>query len=196
MFGNFLKPKEGLSGRVPPGQTLTEKFPVLTYGPVPTVEREKMSLAIFGKVERALELTWAEIQDLPQSNISADFHCVTRWSKLDVQWAGVLIPDLLKLAKPSESAKAVLIHCYGGYTTNLLLEDFNRPQNILATSLFGEEIPTDHGGPMRLIVPHLYAWKSAKWISGLQFLDTEELGFWEVNGYHRRGDPFKEERFS
>ncbi|HEU4740662.1 MAG TPA: sulfite oxidase-like oxidoreductase [Meiothermus sp.] len=196
MFGNFFKGPKGDSGRVPPGQTLTERFPVLTYGPTPTVKPQDVRLKVDGRVENPFELSWDDLMSLPQSDLTADFHCVTRWSKLDVKWRGVRVLDLMEQVRLEPSAKAVLLHCYGGYTTNLLLEDFLRPENLLAHTLYGEPLPRDHGGPLRLIVPHLYAWKSAKWLRGLEFLDREELGFWEVNGYHRRGDPWKEERFS
>lgn len=195
MFGNFFKPKTA-SDRVPPGQTLTEKFPVLTYGPTPTVRPEDVKFQVWGQVEEARDFSWQDLMNLPQSDLTADFHCVTRWSKLDVKWSGVRVIDLMQEIRLKPQAKAVLLHCYGGYTTNLLLDDLLRPENLIAHKLFGEPIPRDHGGPMRLIVPHLYAWKSAKWLKGFQFLDKEELGFWEVNGYHHRGDPWKEERFS
>jgi len=195
MFGNFFRPKQS-GDRVPPGQVLTEKFPVLTYGPTPTVRPEDVKFQVWGQVEEAKELNWNGLMNLPQSDLTADFHCVTRWSKLDVKWTGIRVLDLLQEAKLRPEAMAVLIHCYGGYTTNLLLDDLLLPENLLAHKLFDENIPKDHGGPLRLIVPHLYAWKSAKWIKGFQFLKQEELGFWEVNGYHRRGDPWREERFS
>ncbi|GIW24568.1 sulfite oxidase-like oxidoreductase [Meiothermus sp.] len=196
MFGNFFKPKSVDTERVPPGQVLTEKFPVLTYGPTPTVRPEEVRLEISGQVEEPQTLSWAELMSLPQSDLTADFHCVTRWSKLDVKWSGIRVPDLMRQVRLKPQARAVLVHCYGGYTTNLTLDDFLLEQNLLAHTLFGQPLPREHGGPLRLVVPHLYAWKSAKWVRGLQFLDREELGFWEVNGYHRRGDPWKEERFS
>ncbi|MCS7069759.1 MAG: sulfite oxidase-like oxidoreductase [Meiothermus sp.] len=196
MFGRFFTPKNQDTERVPPGQVLTEKFPVLTYGPTPSLRPEEVRLEIYGQVEEPKTLSWADLQNLPQSHLTADFHCVTRWSKLDVQWGGIRIPDLMQQVRLKPQARAVLVHCYGGYTTNLTLDDFLREQNLLAHTLFGQPLPRDHGGPLRLVVPHLYAWKSAKWVRGLQFLDREELGFWEVNGYHRRGDPWKEERFS
>lgn len=195
MLGNFFKPKTQDKDRVPPGQTLTEKFPVLTYGPTPSVRPEDLQFEIKGQVEQAKTFDWAALMILPQSDLTADFHCVTRWSKLDVKWSGIRVLDLMQQVRLKPQAKAVLVHCCGGYTTNLALDDFLLEQNILAHKLFGEPLPRDHGGPMRLIVPHLYAWKSAKWIRGLEFLDKEELGFWEVNGYHRRGDPWTEERF-
>lgn len=182
--------------RIPPGQTLTQKFPVLTYGPTPTVQAEEVRFQVWGQVEATKEWSWDELMALPQSDLTADFHCVTRWSKLEVQWRGVRVLDLMEQVQLKPGAKAVMLHCYGGYTTNLLLDDFLRPENLLAHTLFGQPIPREHGGPLRLIVPHLYAWKSAKWLRGFEFLDREALGFWEVNGYHRRGDPWKEERFS
>ncbi len=195
MSGKFPRPPgKGDPGRVPPGQVLTEKFPVLTYGPTPSLP-EEVSFRVDGLVENAFELSLKELLSLPQTNLTADFHCVTRWSKLDVKWRGVRVLDLLERAKLKPLASAALVHCYGGYTTNLLLDDLLRPENLLAHTLFGEPLPREHGGPLRLIVPHLYAWKSAKWVRGFRLLDKEELGFWEVNGYHRRGDPWKEERF-
>jgi len=133
---------------------------------------------------------------LPQQNFTADFHCVTTWSKLDVKWTGIAVPDFLATLQIEPSASYVMLHCFGDYTTNLTLEDFNRPENFFAYTLYGEPLPDDHGGPMRVVVPHLYAWKSAKWISGIEFLSQENLGFWERNGYHRRGEPFAEERYS
>lgn len=196
MFGNFFKSKQQDNDRVPPGQTLTEKFPVLTYGPTPTVRPADVKFQVWGQVDEAKEWSWDELMALPQTQLTADFHCVTRWSKLDVQWTGTKVQDLFASVGLKPSAKAVLMHCFGGYTTNLLLEDLLLPENILAHTVFGQPIDREHGGPLRLIVPHLYAWKSAKWIKGFQVMDKEELGFWEVNGYHRRGDPWKEERFS
>ena len=195
MSGKFPRPpSKGDQERVPPGQVLTEKFPVLTYGSTPSLP-EEVSFRVDGLVENAFELSLKELLSLPQTNLTADFHCVTRWSKLDVKWRGVRVLDLLERAKLKPLASAALVHCYGGYTTNLLLDDLLRPENLLAHTLFGEPLPREHGGPLRLIVPHLYAWKSAKWVRGFRLLDKEELGFWEVNGYHRRGDPWKEERF-
>ncbi|WP_018467430.1 sulfite oxidase-like oxidoreductase [Calidithermus timidus] len=197
MFGKFLKrSRDAEEGRVPPGQVLTEKFPVLTYGPTPSLKPEEVRIFLDGLVEQPLELSWQDLLSLPQSDLTADFHCVTRWSKLDVQWRGVKVLDLMEQVKLRPQASAVLIHCYGGYTTNLTLDDFLRPENLLAHTLFGEALPREHGGPLRLIVPHLYAWKSAKWLRGFEFTGREKLGFWEVNGYHRRGDPWREERFS
>ncbi|MBD2104759.1 sulfite oxidase-like oxidoreductase [Leptolyngbya sp. FACHB-261] len=197
MLGKFFrKPDANQSDRVPPGQHLTNGFPVLTYGPTPEVATATWTLRLWGLVAQEAHLGWDEVMALPQSDFTADFHCVTRWSKLDVQWTGVKVPDLMKLVELDPQAQQVLIHCYGGYTTNLALEDFLREENFFAHRLFGEPLPADHGGPIRLVVPHLYAWKSAKWINGLEFLNQEELGFWERNGYHRRGEPWSEERYT
>jgi DMSO/TMAO reductase YedYZ molybdopterin-dependent catalytic subunit len=194
MLGKFFKPKPD-GGRVPPGQTLTDRFPILTYGPTPTVLPQDVQIAVWGQVEEAKTFDWDALMHMPQTEMTADFHCVTTWSKLDVQWTGIKTADLMANLKLKPTAKAVLIHCYGGYTTNLSLEDF-LGENLLAHKLFSKDIPRDHGGPIRLVVPHLYAWKSAKWVKGFEILEEEKSGFWEVNGYHRRGDPWKEERFS
>ncbi|RIH89015.1 Protein-methionine-sulfoxide reductase catalytic subunit MsrP [Meiothermus luteus] len=195
MFGSFYKPKHP-AHRVPPGQVLTDKFPVLTYGPTPSLRPEEVRLEVGGQVENPLSLGWDELMALPQTGLKADFHCVTRWSRLDVEWQGVRVLELLQQARPRPEARYVLVYCYGGYTTSLPLEDFAREENLLAHTLFGQPLPREHGGPLRLVVPHLYAWKSAKWVRGFQLLEREELGFWERNGYHRRGDPWREERFS
>ncbi|NJL46039.1 MAG: sulfite oxidase-like oxidoreductase, partial [Leptolyngbyaceae cyanobacterium SM2_3_12] len=170
-------------------------FPVLTYGDTPQVDTDSWTLTISGLAEPRI-FTWGEVMALPQSEFTADFHCVTTWSKLDVTWQGIKLPDLMAQLSLEPQATYVLMHCYGGYTTNLSLEDFIRPENFLAHTLDGAPLPAEHGGPMRVVVPHLYAWKSAKWINGLEFLATEELGFWERNGYHRRGEPWAEERYS
>ena len=134
--------------------------------------------------------------DLPQTTQTRDFHCVTHWSKLDVTWTGILVTDLMKVLEPDPKATHVMFHCYGGYTTNLALDDFTRNDCMLAHTLEGEDIPVDHGGPLRTLIPHLYAWKSAKWLNGIEFMNENRPGFWERNGYHMRGDPWKEERYS
>ena len=196
MLGKFFKrPGAELSGRVPPGQTLTERFPVLTYGPTPRIEPENARLRVWGLADE-IEFTWTDLQAMPQSTVTNDIHCVTHWSKLDVQWTGITVPELMSRIKLHDGATHVLLHCYGGYTTNLALKDFDRPENLFAHTLAGEPLPVEHGGPMRLVVPHLYFWKSAKWVNGLQFMSQDELGFWERNGYHDRGDPWKQERYS
>jgi len=196
MLGKFFrKPDPALGDRVPPGQHLTNGFPVLTYGATPQVNQDQWQLRVWGLVE-PVTFTWADFQQMPQTDFTADFHCVTTWSKLDVQWTGVKVMDLMQHLKVDPKAAYVLQHCSGGYTTNLSLNDFLRSENFFAHTAFGEPLQPDHGGPMRTVVPHLYAWKSAKWISGLEFLEHEQLGFWERNGYHRRGEPWAEERYS
>lgn len=181
--------------RVPPGQYLTRGFPVLTYGQTPEVTSETWRLRIWGEVAEERLLRWDDLMALPQHRITADFHCVTRWSKLDVTWTGVRITDLLASVELQPSARAVMQHCTGGYTTNLLLEDFLQPENLLVHTLEGQPLPAQHGGPLRSLIPHLYAWKSAKWLEGLEVLAENQPGFWERNGYHDRGDPWAEERF-
>jgi DMSO/TMAO reductase YedYZ molybdopterin-dependent catalytic subunit len=191
----FAKPAAAENDRVPPGQYLAKGFPVLTYGETPQIKTDDWLFKVWGLVE-AKTFSWSDFINLPQQDFTADFHCVTRWSKLDVQWTGIKVTDFLKAINLDSQATHVLQHCYGGYTTNLSLEDFIRPENFFAHTLNGEPLPAEHGGPMRLVVPHLYAWKSAKWINGLEFLASEELGFWERNGYHRRGEPWAEERYA
>ncbi|MBC7881623.1 MAG: sulfite oxidase-like oxidoreductase [Anaerolineae bacterium] len=196
MLGKFFKkPRNENDGRVPPGQYLTNGFPVMTYGRTPKIEREDWRLKVHGLAQEK-EFTWEQFMALPMNNFTIDFHCVTRWSKLDVQWTGVKVTDFLNEIQIDPKAQHVMAHCYGGYTTNIPLNDFARPENFFAYLQAGEPLAQDHGGPLRLVIPHLYAWKSAKWLSGLEFLETEKLGFWELNGYHRRGEPFAEERYS
>lgn len=192
---HFHKPEPEQSDRVPPGQHLTNGFPVLSYGPTPQVTTDEWKFNVSGLVQPKT-FTWSDFMAMPQSNFTADFHCVTRWSKLDVQWTGVKVTDFMQHLEVNPKAIHILQRCYGDYTTNISIEDFQREENFFAHTLFGEPLPADHGGPMRLLVPHLYAWKSAKWINGLEFLDSEELGFWERNGYHSRGEPWAEERYS
>ncbi len=195
MLGKFFqKPGGAEAERVPPGQHLTKGFPVLTYGETPKISTEEWQFRVWGKVSPAT-FKWSDFMALPQHNFTADFHCVTRWSKLDVKWTGIKVTDFMHIVEVPK-ADHLMEYCYGGYTTNISMADFMREENFFAHALFGEPLPAEHGGPMRLVVPHLYAWKSAKWISGLEFLEHEELGFWERNGYHRRGEPWAEERYS
>ncbi len=181
--------------RVPPGQVETDKFPVLTHGPAPDVAREKWSLELTGLVERPAAIAWGEFARLPRKTVRADFHCVTTWSRLDLLWEGVAVADVTARARPRADARFVLAHCHGGYTTNLPLDDFLRDENLFAFRVGGADLPREHGGPVRLLVPHLYGWKSAKWVRAVEFLAEDRLGFWEKYGYHPRGDPWKEERF-
>ena len=196
MLGEFFsKPTSDQSDRVPPKQHLSKGFPVLTYGETPQVVIEDWQLKVWGLVQPKT-FSWSEIMAMPKSNFTADFHCVTHWSKLDVQWTGIKVTDFMQFVEVDPQALHIMEHCYGGYTTNILMEDFLREENFFAYQLFDQPLPADHGGPLRLVVPHLYAWKSGKWINGLEFLDHEQLGFWELNGYHKRGEPWAEERYS
>ncbi len=196
MLGQFFKkPDPSYGDRVPRGQRLTNGFPIMTYGQTPNTPTNQWKLKVWGLVQEKT-FTWNDFMSMPQSNFTADFHCVTTWSKLDVQWTGVKVTDFMKYIDVDPKAIHIMEHCYGGYTTNISVDDFVREENFFAHTLFGEPLPIDNGGPMRTVVPHIYAWKSAKWINGLEFLDRESLGFWERNGYHRRGDPWQEQRYS
>ena len=182
--------------RVPPGQRVTEGWPVLTYGGTPRVDPKDWRFAIAGLVGREVSLTWEEFNALPQASFRNDVHCVTGWSKLDNDWQGVRFRDVAELAQPKPEARHVMVHCYGGYTTNVPLADLTRDEVLFAHTHNGKPIEPEHGGPLRLVVPHLYFWKSAKWARGLLFMADERPGFWEMYGYHIRGDPWKEERYS
>lgn len=182
--------------RVPPGQYVSEKWPVLTYGDTPEIAPERWTLALTGLVEPEVVLTWAELQALPRVEVVADFHCVTRFSTLDNRWSGFATRAVLARARVDPEASHVVVHCYGGYTTNLPLEDFLSERALLADRHGGRPLAIDHGGALRLVVPHLYAWKSAKWVNGVELVSRDQRGFWERNGYHTYGDPWREERFS
>jgi len=196
MIGKFFrKPEAELKDRVPPGQYLAKGFPVLTYGDTPQISTDQWEFRVWGLAQEKT-FTWSDFMAMPQNEFTKDFHCVTRWSKLDVQWTGIKVTDLMSQLELDSKATHVMAHCYGGYTTNLSLEEFVQEENFFAYKLFGEPLPVKHGAPMRLVVPHLYAWKSAKWINGLEFLDHNKLGFWECNGYHHRGEPWSQERYS
>ncbi len=182
--------------RLPPGQTLTEKFPVLHYGGIPAFQKESWTFRLFGLVEEEKTFTYDGFMGLSQNEIVADFHCVTTWSRYDNTWEGVASSTIVDLCNVKASAKYVLIHCEQGYTTNLSLHDFLRKDVIFAHSHDGKALTPEHGFPLRLVVPHLYAWKSAKWVRGVEFIQDDKPGFWESNGYHNHGDPWTEERFS
>lgn len=183
-------------GRLPPGQSLTLKWPVLHYGSVPKFDPARWDFRVYGLVESRLRLSWEDFNRLARFNHKSDFHCVTRWSRFDNEWGGVAIRDVLALARPKPEASHVLVHAEEGYTANVPLTDLKRDDVLLATHHDGEPLSADHGFPLRLIVPHLYAWKSVKWVRGLEFLNHDQAGFWEQNGYHMYGDPWKEQRFS
>jgi DMSO/TMAO reductase YedYZ molybdopterin-dependent catalytic subunit len=181
--------------RLPPGQIITKKWPVLHYGTVPSVDLSTWRFKILGAVERPLDLGWAELNALPKREVACDIHCVTRWSRYDNVFGGVPVQDLLQMAAVRPEGRFALVHAEHGFTTNLPLEDLDRPDNLLALTHDGEPLTPEHGGPVRLLVPHLYFWKSAKWVRGLEILEEDYPGFWEQNGYHMRGDPWAEERF-
>jgi len=182
--------------RVPPGQYITEKWPVLTHGPTPDVDLSAFRLRLFGAVHDEAQWSWGDLQSLPRREVVADFHCVTRFSTLDNAWSGFSTREILSRVEVDPEATHVMAHCAGGYTTNLPLEDFLSDRALLADRHGGEPLAPDHGGPLRLVVPHLYAWKSAKWLTGIELLRGDRRGFWEENGYHTYGDPWLEERFS
>jgi DMSO/TMAO reductase YedYZ molybdopterin-dependent catalytic subunit len=188
--------KARAEGRLPPGQSLTIKWPVLHAGGVPRLDAAKWDFRIDGMVEVPLRLTWQEFRGLPQVEVTSDFHCVTRWSRLDNRWKGVLFTEVLKRVKLRAGAEHVLVLAEEGYTANVPLKDLERPDVLFAFEHDGEPLPAEHGGPLRLVVPQLYAWKSVKWVRGFTLLDHDELGFWERNGYHAYGDPWKEQRYS
>jgi DMSO/TMAO reductase YedYZ molybdopterin-dependent catalytic subunit len=181
--------------RLPPGQIVTRKWPVLHYGSVPSVRLATWTFAVTGAVEQPLSLAWEELLALPRRETLCDMHCVTRWSRYDNVFEGVPVQAILTRARVRPAATHVLVHAEQDYTTNLPLADLDRPGNLLALSHNGEPLPPEHGGPVRLLVPHLYLWKSAKWVTGFQLLEEDVPGFWEQNGYHRRGDPWREERY-
>lgn len=180
--------------RLPPGQSPTEKFPVLSLGPTPQVPTGTWSLSVHGQVDEPFALRWDELLALPQAELTTDLHCVTRWSKFDTRWRGVRVRELIERARPRPAATHVLVHAFGGYTTNLPLDALLGDDVLIAHSFGGEPLEPDHGGPARLLVPQRYLWKSAKWVSALELLDHDEPGIWERNGYHNEGDPWREER--
>lgn len=187
--------KLGIEGdRLPPGQSPTVKWPVLSLGATPHVPLAEWSFSIHGEVERPFSVRWDEFLALEQTTLTRDIHCVTRWSRFDVPWEGVRVASLLERAQPTPSATHAMVHAFGGYTTNLPLDDLLRDDVLIAHKADGLPLAPDHGGPARLLVPHLYLWKSAKWVRAIELLDADRPGFWERNGYHHRGDPWQEER--
>ena len=182
--------------RLPPGQVLTGKWPVLTYGETPVPVLKDWRFRLFGSVGRERTLTWDEFMALPKVERISDIHCVTRWSRIDNRWEGVLAKEIVKLAEPLPAARFVMVHGYGDYSTNLPLEALLGDDVLFAFKHDGAPLEPDHGGPLRLVVPRLYFWKSAKWANGLEFMDRDRAGFWEHNGYHLHGDPWTEERHS
>lgn len=183
------------TGRLPPGQHLTEAWPVLDLGILPRVDRTNWRLAVDGLVENPVVWRWDDLQAQPAFRHVSDIHCVTSWSRYDNHWEGVSARHLLSVVRPTPEARFVLLHSSDGYTTNLPLDAFGDEDVLLATSWQGEPIDRDHGGPVRVVVPKLYFWKSAKWVKRIEFLAADKRGYWEVRGYHNNGDPWKEERY-
>lgn len=188
-------PDDDSAGHAPPGQFVTEKFPVLTFGDKPDIDSGKWRISVSGLVKNEDSFSLKEFLDLGQTEVEAEFHCVTQWSKLHNLWEGVLFSVLADKVSVLEDAKFVMVHCYGGYSTNLPLEVLMDDDVIFATKHDGIELNLDHGGPVRLVVPKRYGWKSAKWVKGVEFMNSNRPGFWEQRGYHMDGDPWKEERF-
>ncbi len=182
--------------RLPAGQTLTTKWPVLHYGEIPKVALPTFRLLVSGAVAKPVTWTWAELQALPQSRVRSDFHCVTTWSTYDNDWDGVLFRDVAAAVQPLPGARHVLMHSFDGYTTNVPLRTLMDDDVLLVWAWKGAPLTAEHGGPLRMVVPKLYAWKSAKWLSGIEFLTGDHRGFWEERGYHNRADPWLEERYS
>jgi DMSO/TMAO reductase YedYZ molybdopterin-dependent catalytic subunit len=193
----IVSPDTRRATRVPPGQSRTKKWPVLDASGPPAIDLDKWSFRIAGLTGRTVEWNWNEFNKLSRVKVFSDFHCVTRWSRLGNLWEGVSTRELLERAGGARpEARYVLVHGYDrGWTTNLPLEDFVSEDALIAVLHDGEPISTEHGGPARLIVPRLYAWKSAKWVAGVELLEDDRPGFWEANGYHMRGDPWAEERY-
>ncbi len=194
----IISPDTHREVRIPPGQSRTRKWPVLDASGPPRIDMDQWELRISGLVAEPVSFKWKEFLALPRVKVFSDFHCVTRWSRLGNVWEGVSTRTLLTLAGGAKpNAKFAIAHGYDrGFTTNMPLADLLAEDALVAITHDGEELTVAHGGPCRLIIPQLYAWKSAKWLSGIELLDHDESGFWESNGYHRRGDPWKEERYS
>lgn len=182
--------------KLPPGQSLTDKFPILHEGDVPQYNMEEWTLQITGEVEEPRTFTYEELLALPTAAVNCDIHCVTRWSKFDTTWEGILFRDFLKLLKVKPEAKYVMFHADPDYDTNVPIEDLLRDDVLLAYRFNGEPLTEKHGWPLRTVVPHRYFWKSAKWLRKIEFMKEDRPGFWERNGFHNEADPFKEERFS
>lgn len=185
-----------LARRIPPGQTFTTKWPVLTYGLTPRFDANRWSFRCFGHVEEEVAWNWEQFLALPRVRVTSDIHCVTRWSKLDNDWEGVAIGEIMRRVRVRPEVRYVMVHADPDYTTNLDLEDLVQDDALLALRHNERDLEPDHGGPLRLVVPKLYFWKSAKWVRGFEFLDVNPPGFWEQNGYHMHADPWKEERYS
>lgn len=200
MLSDFLSRRQNeekvkTEGRLPPGQSLTQKFPVLHYGPVPTFNEATWDLKVWGEVENQMSWNWTEFQKLPTVQVKTDIHCVTRWSKFDTVWEGVLFRDFMKLFGVKNTTKYVIAHCEYGFTTNTPIDIMMDDDVILAWKFDGKYLDAEHGYPLRTLVPKRYFWKSAKWLRGLEFSTVDKPGFWEQAGYHNEADPWQEERY-
>ena len=192
-FGGRRRSQEEYGERLPPGQYVERSWPVLTAGPTPSIQLYDWSFGIDGMVGNPRTWSAAEFRELPAETITRDIHCVTKWSKFDATFGGVSLDVLLEEARPDGAF--AMARSYGGYTTNMPVADLTGGKAWVVTEYDGEPLPREHGGPARLLVPHLYFWKSAKWLSGLRIMDHDEPGFWELNGYHNYGDPWREQRY-
>jgi DMSO/TMAO reductase YedYZ molybdopterin-dependent catalytic subunit len=200
LFGNRQDTPAGEQGaagadRLPPGQYLTKKWPVLSYESTPKFDPEKYRFKVWGEVENPFELTWTELLALPRVQLTSDIHCVTTWSRYDNAWEGVSLREILQRARPTANAHFVMEHSWTGYTTNVPLAAIEDDDVIIALKWDGKDLETEHGGPVRLVLPKLYFYKSAKWLNGLEFLPKDRPGFWEVRGYSNSADPWQEERY-
>jgi DMSO/TMAO reductase YedYZ molybdopterin-dependent catalytic subunit len=193
----IISPDTARENRIPPRQVRTHKWPVLHAGGVPPFDPETWDFTVFPRplVGEVKQFTWPQFLALPRVKVFADMHCVTRWSLLDNLWEGVPTRELLNHVRVSDRAKFVMVHCEYGFTTNLPVADFFADDALFALRRNGEDLTPEHGHPVRLVVPRLYAWKSAKWVRGVEFLERDRPGYWEQGGYHMRGDPWAEERF-
>jgi len=181
--------------RIPPGQRLVARMPVLHYGPIPRVDLARWDFRLFGLVEEEVRWDYAQFRALPSRSLTADIHCVTGWSMLDTRWEGVSTREVIRHVRLRPGARYVLVHAEHGFTANLSLDVFLAEDNLFAWGYEGQELPPEHGGPLRLVVPSRYFWKSAKWVRGVEFLDHDVPGFWERAGYHNEGDPWLEQRY-
>jgi DMSO/TMAO reductase YedYZ molybdopterin-dependent catalytic subunit len=188
--------RQNYGDRVPPGQRAVGDWPALTAGAVPRIDLKRWAFRVWGEVEEELTLDWQEFMALPKATVSADAHCVEGWSIADNTWEGVAFLELMKRIRPKPQARYVMIHSYGDYTANIPLEDLLDDSVLLAHKHNGRELTPEHGWPLRLVVPKLYFWKSAKWVRGLYFMNEDRPGFWESRGYHHHGDVWQEERYS
>ncbi|MEZ5765662.1 MAG: sulfite oxidase-like oxidoreductase [Xanthobacteraceae bacterium] len=196
--GRFLtgRAARSESERLPPGQHLTQDWPVLDLGVTPDIAQHRWRLDVYGAIDNPVFWDWQQFMSQPQTAVRSDIHCVTTWSRYDNDWTGLATRDLLATVQPKAEAGFVVLHCYDGYTTNLSLADFGADGALLVHSWANRPLDAEHGGPVRLVVPHLYFWKSAKWLQAIEFLPNDAPGYWEVRGYHNRGDPWKEQRYS